>query len=375
MLLKDKKIAIIGAGPVGLIMAKLLQQKGADVNVYERDKDPQTRICGGTLDIHKDSGQKALKKAGLLDKYFALATPMGATITDERGNILSVKQITSDNQHDNPEINRNTLRTMLLDNLAKDTVIWGQKCIDIEASHNKWLLHFENGVHAFADLIIEANGGMSKIRKYVTDTLVKETGTMIIQGDIPQPEINAAEFFRFCNGNRTMTSYQRHLLVVNPYNNNELSYGIILKRPDPQDISTPDLQDTESIREFLLDQFTHWDELYKQLLRSTPSFRTLPIRKFPLEKPWKNNRPLPITLIGDAAHLMPPFAGQGVNTGLVDALVLSENLTNGKFETIQAAINDYEQQMFIYAGQAQLESCENEKLMQQPDFSFQQLLL
>lgn len=198
---------------------------------------------------------------------------------------------------------------------------------------------------------------------------------MIIQGDIPQPEINAAEFFRFCNGNRTMTSYQRHLLVVNPYNNNELSYGIILKRPDPQDISTPDLQDTESIREFLLDQFTHWDELYKQLLRSTPSFRTLPIRKFPLEKPWKNNRPLPITLIGDAAHLMPPFAGQGVNTGLVDALVLSENLTNGKFETIQAAINDYEQQMFIYAGQAQLESCENEKLMQQPDFSFQQLLL
>lgn len=375
MLLKDKKIAIIGAGPIGLTFAKLLQQKGADVNVYERDKDPQTRIWGGTLDIHKDSGQKTLKEAGLLDKYLALATPMGATITDEKGNVLSVKHVTLDNQHDNPEINRNTLRIMLLNNLTENTVIWDQKCIDIEVSHDKWLLHFENGTYALADFVIAANGGMSKIRKYVTDTLVEDTGTMIIQGDIPQPELNAAEFLRFCNENRTMTSYQGHLLVVNPCNNNELSYGIILKKPDSQDTNTPNLQDTESIREFLLNKFTHWDGLYKRLLKSTPSFRSLPIRKFPIEKSWKNNRPLPITLIGDAAHLMPPFAGQGVNTGLIDALILSENLTNGKFETIQAAIDDYEKQMFNYAGKAQSESCQNEILMQQPDFSFQQLIL
>lgn len=118
---------------------------------------------------------------------------------------------------------------MLLDSLTENTVIWDRKCIDIEVMHGKWLLHFENGTHAFADFVIEANGGMSKIRKYVTDTLVEDTGTMIIQGDIPQPELNAAEFLQFCNGNRTMTSYQGHLLVVNPCNNNELSYGIILK--------------------------------------------------------------------------------------------------------------------------------------------------
>ena len=66
MLLQHKKIAIIGAGPVGLTMAKLLQQKGIDVTVYERDKDAQTRISGGTLDLHKGSGQEAIKKAGLL---------------------------------------------------------------------------------------------------------------------------------------------------------------------------------------------------------------------------------------------------------------------------------------------------------------------
>ena len=64
MLLKDKTIAIIGAGPVGLTIAKLLQQKGVHVNIHERDKDSQTRIWGGSLDIHKDSGQKTLKEAG-----------------------------------------------------------------------------------------------------------------------------------------------------------------------------------------------------------------------------------------------------------------------------------------------------------------------
>ena len=71
---------------------------------------------------------------------------------------------------------------------------------------------------------------------------------------------------------------------------------------------------------------------------------------------------------------MPPFAGQGVNIGLVDALILSDNLTNGKFETIQTAIDDYEQKMFVYATEAQLESSRNEIEMRNPDFSFQKLI-
>lgn len=54
---------------------------------------------------------------------------MGATITDEKGNVLSVKQVTLNNQHDNPEINRNTLRIMLLDNLTENTVIWDQNVL------------------------------------------------------------------------------------------------------------------------------------------------------------------------------------------------------------------------------------------------------
>ena len=58
---------------------------------------------------------------------------------------------------------------------------------------------------------------------------------------------------------------------------------------------------------------------------------------------------MPITIIGDTAHLMPPFTRQGVNIRLMDALILSDNLTSRKFETIQSAIDDYEQKMFVYA--------------------------
>jgi len=71
---------------------------------------------------------------------------------------------------------------------------------------------------------------------------------------------------------------------------------------------------------------------------------------------------------------MPPFAGQGVNIGLMDTLILSDNLTNGKFKTIQTAIDDYEQKMFVYATEAQLESSKNEIEMHNPDFSFQKLI-
>src|SRR5258708_861041 len=110
------RISIIGAGPGGLTCARILQRHGLAVTVYDREPGPDARNQGGTLDLHADNGQIALREAGLLAEFLPLSRPEGQEMRqmDPAGTITS-HQIPGPDDLFKPEIDRGQLRDLLLD--------------------------------------------------------------------------------------------------------------------------------------------------------------------------------------------------------------------------------------------------------------------
>lgn len=361
-LIKNKKIVIIGGGPVGLTTARILQINGADVTVYERDVNAQARTSGGTLDIHADSGQKAIEKANLMTEFYQYARPTGEKMADMHGNITSDEMPTEENGYQRPEIDRNDLRKMMLDNLAKNTVVWDSQLTEIEKVDDQYHLEFKNGTKITADFVIVANGGRSNARKFVTDKEPQLSGTYIIQGEIANPELDYPEFkLKYGNGN-VMAMGEEKMFYTHTLRDGSVHFGVSFKADENWVLNNGlDFEDNASIRIFLNEKFKNWDTDYKTFFNASTDFTGLALRLFSLEEAWKNHSN--ITLVGDAAHVMPPFAGEGVNMGLMDAYQLTKNLTSGEFTTLQAAIDDYEQKMFGYALEAQRTTYQMEELL------------
>jgi 2-polyprenyl-6-methoxyphenol hydroxylase-like FAD-dependent oxidoreductase len=120
------RIAIIGAGPGGLTLARILQLKGVEVKIYEREASIDVRSQGGTLDLHMESGQYALKTANLFDKFQALCRPEGqdTRIVDKSGKV-HYEEVSNENNYGRPEIDRGDLRQLLLESLKANTIAQG----------------------------------------------------------------------------------------------------------------------------------------------------------------------------------------------------------------------------------------------------------
>ncbi|MEV5583939.1 NAD(P)-binding protein, partial [Nonomuraea pusilla] len=121
------RISVIGAGPGGLTCARILQRHGLTVTVYDREAGPEARDQGGSLDLHADNGQIALREAGLLEAFFDLARPEGQEMRQlsPDGRLL-FHHVPGDGELFKPEIDRGHLRTLLLDSLEPGTVRWGR---------------------------------------------------------------------------------------------------------------------------------------------------------------------------------------------------------------------------------------------------------
>ncbi len=120
------RIAIIGAGPGGLTLARILQTRHIPTTVFERENHPDERPQGGTPDLHPESGLLAVHLAGLNAPFQAIARyeDQGMRRLSKDGQVLF--EIKADEGPGNrPEVGRTALRKMLLDSLAPGVVRWG----------------------------------------------------------------------------------------------------------------------------------------------------------------------------------------------------------------------------------------------------------
>ncbi|KAF1949862.1 FAD/NAD(P)-binding domain-containing protein [Byssothecium circinans] len=353
-------VAIIGAGPAGLTLARLLQKHDETVKctVFESDGDQDAKNRGGCLDLHPDSGQRALKEAGLFDDFQKLAraegeslrifSPDGTSVMDEsKGEGGRPGEFAN-----RPEIDRRQLRKLLLDSLAPGTVRWKSRLLRVqECQSSKLSLVFSDRTEAGFDLVVGADGAWSKVRPSLTDTEPFYSGIggldcRITDVDIRHPELSAHVGKGMClnlgsdkglmcqrNGDGAIQLYAFARLPQDWFSSCGISFGHPNARKDVVDSLYPE-----------------YGNLQKSLvLDSDPDTIERRLYMLPVGFQWEHNPR--ITLIGDAAHLMTPFAGVGVNVAMSDALDIFYAINGAGKGNLSERLQDFEVKMWKRAKQ------------------------
>ncbi|WEK71383.1 MAG: NAD(P)/FAD-dependent oxidoreductase [Candidatus Chryseobacterium colombiense] len=370
MLIKDKSIAIVGGGPGGLTLARLLQLKGADVKVFERDLNKNARVQGAPLDLHDDSGLAAIRKADLLEEFkqnYLVGADRELIVNENAEIFFSDHDLKPEenfgHQHFRPEIDRGTLRKILLESLEPETVVWDSHFISMEKQNEGWLLHFKNDTTAYADIVIACDGANSKIRPYITDSKAFYTGITMLEGNILQAKENAPKVNALLKGGKIMAFGNKKNLLMGQKGNGDIGFYASLKVNENWAANSGlDYNDKAQILDWFKSTYPEWNPIWLELFENAETpFIPRPIYCIPFDQTWEAQSN--VTMIGDAAHVMPPFAGEGVNMAMLDALELSECLTSNQYQTLQEAISGYETQMRKRAAIMAKESLDNGERM------------
>ncbi|WP_422404604.1 FAD-dependent oxidoreductase [Mammaliicoccus sp. JADD-157] len=336
-----KHIAIVGGGPGGLMLGLLLQRQGFSFTIYERGYQNMHSDRGGSLDIHDDSGQLPLKEAGIFETFRKHARYEGedTRIVSKDGEILYDED--AEGEGNRPEIDRGKLCDIIMEQIHPENIKYGFKFEKlIQRDNGEVELVFENGTTVMTDLVIGADGAFSQIRSYLTNAKPEYTGISMIEMNSDENE--HPDLLKF-NKNGKLIGLGGDQAILGQRNGDGRIMAYISFKTKYEKLDEYRNLSLDALKERLLAEYRDWNsELKNYIAYSYDDIKFRRIYKLPIGLTWATQPN--ITIIGDAAHLMSPFAGEGVNMALYDAYLLAESFKN--FNNLTEVLKVYEQQMF-----------------------------
>lgn len=336
-----KHIAIVGGGPGGLMLGLLLQRQGFSFTIYERGYQNMHSDRGGSLDIHDDSGQLPLKEAGIFENFRKHARYEGedTRIVNKDGEILYDED--AEGEGNRPEIDRGKLCDIIMEQIHPENIKYGFKFEKlIQRDNGEVELVFENGTTVMTNLVIGADGAFSQIRSYLTNAKPEYTGISMIEMNSDENE--HPDLLKF-NKNGKLIGLGGDQAILGQRNGDGRIMAYISFKTKYEKLDEYRNLSLDTLKERLLAEYSDWDsELKNYIAYSYDDIKFRRIYKLPIGLTWATQPN--ITIIGDAAHLMSPFAGEGVNMALYDAYLLAESFKN--FNNLTEVLKVYEQQMF-----------------------------
>ena len=333
-------VAIIGAGIGGVALAVACLHRGIPFTLFERDNGFDDRSQGYGLTLQQAS--KAIKSFGIVSLKEGVVSTKHIVHNIE-GKVVGEwgmrKWLPSEKKtfpkKTNMHISRQSLRLALLEQLGTNNKIeWGHQLIDFKENKNDGVdLSFQvNGeiTKAKADILVGADGIRSSVRKLLIgeeSTPLRYLDCIVILGICPlsaleninSPLLDSATVFQTANGNER--------IYMMPYDSNSIMWQLSfpMSETDAKKLSAkgPKFLKEEACRR------TQWHAPIPQILAATleAQISGYPVYDRELLTSELLLKGKNVTLIGDAAHPMSPFKGQGANQALLDALSLAREIT------------------------------------------------
>jgi len=336
-------VAIVGAGLGGLTLARVLHVRGIPATIYEAEPSADARRQGGQLDIHERTGQRALEAAGLTGEFRAIIHAGGAAsrVLDRHGAVLLEEP--DDGMGGRPEVLRGDLRRILLDSLPGGTIQWGRKVAAVQSlGGGRHALIFADGSTVTTSLLVGADGAWSKIRPLLSDAKPAYTGTSFIETYLRDADRRHAAAAEAVGGGAMYALAPGKGIVAHREAGGVLHAYVELNR-SAEWMTGIDFTDARAARARVAAEFDGWPPGLTALItdgEDAPVLRM--IHALPDVHRW--DRVSGATLIGDAAHLMPP-SGEGANLAMLDGAELGQAIAAHPGDT-EAALAAYEGALF-----------------------------